>query len=137
MIPHKTPVRHPYSGNRNVNITISYIARVTGNHPTSTGPISLAASRTQILVSITLVPRRMQLGFQAIPKNLMHIIRNRYRLQYNKNSRLCPGLAFTGGTEVRDVSVVIFRTWFGASDIPLMTSTWFLETSFADSGEIS
>jgi hypothetical protein len=47
---------------------------VTGNHPTSTGPISIAASRTQELVSITLVPRRMQLGFQAIPKNLMHSI---------------------------------------------------------------
>jgi hypothetical protein len=30
---------------------------VTGNHPTSTGPISIAASRTQVLVFITLVPR--------------------------------------------------------------------------------
>jgi hypothetical protein len=48
---------------------------VTGNHPTSTGPISIAASRTQVLVSIILVPRRMQLGFQAILKNLMHRIR--------------------------------------------------------------
>jgi hypothetical protein len=28
-----------------------------------------------VLVSITLVPRRMQLGFQAIPKNLVHRIR--------------------------------------------------------------
>jgi hypothetical protein len=52
----------------------SYIARVTGNHPTSTGPISIATSRTQVLVFNILVPRRMQLGFQAIPKNLMHRI---------------------------------------------------------------
>jgi hypothetical protein len=29
-------------------------------------------------------------------------------LQCNKNSRLCPGLAFTGGAEVRNVN--IFRT---------------------------
>jgi hypothetical protein len=81
---------------------------VTGNHPTSTGPISIAASRTQVLLSITLVSRRMQLGFQAIPKNLMHRIRNRSRLQCNKNSRLCPGLAFTGGAEISEVK--IFRT---------------------------
>jgi hypothetical protein len=47
---------------------------VTGNHPTSTGPISIAASRTQVLTFNTLVPREMHLGFQAIPKNLMHRI---------------------------------------------------------------
>jgi hypothetical protein len=79
---------------------------VTGNHSTSTGPSSIAASRTQVLVSITLVPRRMQLGCQAIPKNLMHRIRNRYRLQCNKNSRLCPGLAFTGEAGVSQVNNV-------------------------------
>jgi hypothetical protein len=45
---------------------------VTGNHLTSTGPISRAASRTPILVFNTLVPRIMQLSFQATPKNLMH-----------------------------------------------------------------
>jgi hypothetical protein len=71
MIPHKTPVRHPYSDN-NFN---SYIARVIGNHSTSTGPISIAASRTQVLLFNTLVPREMRLGFQAISKNLMHRIR--------------------------------------------------------------
>jgi hypothetical protein len=49
-----------------------YIARVTGNHPTSTGPISIAAIRTQVLVFSTSVPGIMQLEFQAIPKNLMH-----------------------------------------------------------------
>jgi hypothetical protein len=47
---------------------------VTGNHPTSTGPISIAASRTQVLVFSTSVPGIMQLGFQAIPKNIMHRI---------------------------------------------------------------
>jgi hypothetical protein len=45
---------------------------VTGNHPTSTGPISIAAIRTQVVVFSTSVPRVMQLGFQAIPKDLMH-----------------------------------------------------------------
>jgi hypothetical protein len=45
---------------------------VTGNHSTSTGPISIAAIRTQVLVFSTSVPGNMQLGFQAIPKNLMH-----------------------------------------------------------------
>jgi hypothetical protein len=49
MIPHEIPVRHPYRDN-------SYIARVTGNHSTSTGPISRAAIRTQVLVFNTLVP---------------------------------------------------------------------------------
>jgi hypothetical protein len=47
---------------------------VTGNHSTSTGPISIAAIRTQVLVFSTSVHGIMQLGFQAIPKNLMHII---------------------------------------------------------------
>jgi hypothetical protein len=36
---------------------------VTGNHSTSTGPISIAAIRTQVLVFSTSVPRNMQLGF--------------------------------------------------------------------------
>jgi hypothetical protein len=47
---------------------------VTGNHLTSTSPISIAASRTQVLVFSISVPGIMQLGFQAIPKNLMHRI---------------------------------------------------------------
>jgi hypothetical protein len=47
---------------------------VIGNHPTSTDPISIAASRTQVLLINTWVPGEMQLGFQAIPKNLMHRI---------------------------------------------------------------
>jgi hypothetical protein len=47
---------------------------VTGNHSTSTGPISRAASRTPILVFITLVPGIMQLSFQTTPKNVMHKI---------------------------------------------------------------
>jgi hypothetical protein len=38
---------------------------VTGNHPTSTGPISIAAIRTQVLIFNTLVPRKMQLGFSS------------------------------------------------------------------------
>jgi hypothetical protein len=104
---------------------------VTGNHPTSTGPISIAASRTQVLVSITLVPRRMQLGFQAIPKNLMHRIRNRYRLQCNKNSRLCPRLAFTGEAGVSQVNNVrtLVRAFREFPDEVLgifrITSFWF------------
>jgi hypothetical protein len=44
------PIRHPYSDFRNVNIATPIGSRVIGNHSTSTGPISLAASRTQILV---------------------------------------------------------------------------------------
>jgi hypothetical protein len=44
------PVRQPYSGCKNVNIATPMSSRVTGNHSTSTGPSSLAASRTQVLV---------------------------------------------------------------------------------------
>jgi hypothetical protein len=47
---------------------------VTGNHSTFTGPISIAAIRTQILGFSTSVPGIMQLGFQAIPKDLMYKI---------------------------------------------------------------
>jgi hypothetical protein len=39
---------------------------VTGNHSTSTDPISIAAIRTQVLVFSTSVTRNKQLGF---PKN--------------------------------------------------------------------
>jgi hypothetical protein len=72
MIPHKNPVRHPYSDCRNVNITTPIKLAMTGNHSTSTGPISIVAIRTPVLVFSTLVPGNMQLGFQAIPRNLMH-----------------------------------------------------------------
>jgi hypothetical protein len=63
MILHINPVRHPYSDCRDVNIAIPISSRVTGNHSTSTGPISVAAIQTQVLVFNTLVPRKMQLGF--------------------------------------------------------------------------
>jgi hypothetical protein len=45
---------------------------VTGNHSTSTGPISRAASRTPVLVFNTLVSGIMQLSFQTTLKNVMH-----------------------------------------------------------------
>jgi hypothetical protein len=77
----------------------------------------------------------MHLGFQAIPKNLMHRIRNRYKLQCNKNSRLCPGLAFTGGSEVSESTSS--ELWFGASVDLLVTFTRSSGTSSVDSGEIS
>jgi hypothetical protein len=63
MIHHINLVRHPYSDYRNINIAIPISSRVTDNHSTSTGPISIAAIRTQVQVFSTLVPRRMQLGF--------------------------------------------------------------------------
>jgi hypothetical protein len=52
---------------------------VTGNHSSSTGPVSRAASRTLFLVFNTLVPRVMQLCFQTTPKNLMHKERYIYK----------------------------------------------------------
>jgi hypothetical protein len=63
LILHIKPICHPYSDYRNISITIPISSRVTGNHSTSTGPISVAAIRTQVLVFSTLVPRKMQLGF--------------------------------------------------------------------------
>jgi hypothetical protein len=63
MIPHINPIRHPYSDYRNINTIIPISSRVIGNHSTSTGPISVAAIRTQVLVFSTSASENMQLGF--------------------------------------------------------------------------
>jgi hypothetical protein len=63
MILHINPVRHPYNDYRNINTIIPISSRVTGYHSTSTGPISVAAIRTQVLVFSTLASENRQLGF--------------------------------------------------------------------------
>jgi hypothetical protein len=62
MIPHINSVRYPYSDYRNINTIIPISLRVTGKHSTSTGPISVADIRTQVLVFSTSASENMQLG---------------------------------------------------------------------------
>jgi hypothetical protein len=103
---------------------------VTGNHPTSTGLISIAASRTHVLVFNTLVPGIMQLGFQAIPKNLMH--RNMWIdiacsmnkiVGYVRGLPSCVGLGAVGSR--------FSELWFGASVRPSTVLSGSSETSTA------
>jgi hypothetical protein len=108
---------------------------VTGNHPTSTGPISIVASRTKVLVFSTSVPGIMQLGFQAIPKNLMHRITSIdidcsviKIVGYVRGLPSCVGL----GAVVSRFS----ELWFGASVRPSTVLSGSLGTSMAGS-EIS
>jgi hypothetical protein len=87
---------------------------VTGNHSTSTGPISVAAIRTQVLVFSTSVPGIMQLGFQVIPKNLMHRI-----TQINIDCSVFKIVGYVRGLpSCVGLGAVVSRfseLWFGAS----------------------
>jgi hypothetical protein len=76
------------------------------------------------------------LAAENIRDDLQHVVKTDV-MQSPGMTSLGIMLAFTGGAGVRDVSIIIFRTWFGASDNPLVMFTWSLEASSADSWEIS
>jgi hypothetical protein len=103
---------------------------VTGNHPTSTGPISIAASRTQALIFNTLVPREMQLGFQAIPKNLMHRI-TQIDIDYSVIKIVGYVRGLPSGVGLGAVGSRFSELWFGASVRPSTVSLGSSETSTA------
>jgi hypothetical protein len=110
---------------------------VTGNHPTSTGPISIAASRTPVLVFSTSVLGIMQLGFQAISKNLMHrITQIDIDCSVFKIVGYVRGLPLLVGLKLGMLVLLSSELWFGASDNPLVTFTWSSKTSSADFWEI-
>jgi hypothetical protein len=75
---------------------------VTCNHSTSTGPISIAAIRTQVLVFSTSVPRNMQLRFpdNSYELNAQVYIYINVDFSVNKVAGLCSGLAFADGAGV-------------------------------------
>jgi hypothetical protein len=110
---------------------------VTGNHPTSTGPINIAASRTQVLMFSTSVPGIMQLGFQAIPKNIMHrITQIDIDCSVIKIVGYVRGLPLLVGLKSGMLVLLSSELWFGASDTPLVKFTWSSGISFADSWKI-
>jgi hypothetical protein len=80
---------------------------VIGNHSTSTGPISIAAIQTQVLVFSTSVPRNMQLEFPDNSKELnaqVYIYIN-VDCIVNKVAGLCLELAFLSHAEGRSIKV--------------------------------
>jgi hypothetical protein len=80
----------------------------------------------------------MQLGFQAIPKNLMHRI-TQIDIDYSviKLVGYVRGLPLLVGLKSGMLVLLSSELWFVASDNPLVMFTWSSETSSADSWEIS
>jgi hypothetical protein len=85
----------------------------------------------------TSVPVNMQLGFQAIPKNLMHrITQIDIDCSVFKIVGYVWGLPLLVGLESEMLVLLSSELWFGASDNPLVTFLWSSEKSSADSWEI-
>jgi hypothetical protein len=90
-----------------------------------------------VLVSITLVPRKMQLGFQAIPKNVMQ---DRYKYigcSVNRIVGYVRGLPLLVGLKLGMLASLSSELWFGASVDLLVMFIWSSGTFSVDSGEIS
>jgi hypothetical protein len=109
---------------------------VTGNHPTSTGPISRASSRYGLRFN-TLVPsiNASRVPFQLL--DLMQDIIYKYRIVVKfKYWVMHRGLPLLVGLKSGMLVLLSSELWFGASDNPLVTFIWSLEISSADSWEV-
>jgi hypothetical protein len=107
---------------------------VTGNHSTSTGPMSIALVGLSFQHSVHWFLGRCIYGFQTTPKNLMHnYIYIKVNCSVNKVVGLCPGLAFTGGAGVRNVNN-FFRTRVWGFDRFFDDVPGIFRDFFSDSG---
>jgi hypothetical protein len=135
MIPHKTPVRHPYSGNRNVNITTP-ISRewqeITRLLP------ALLAEHLSVKDSGALhwIPRihasRVSLQFLDLMQDIIWIDID---CSVNKIVGYVRGLPLLVG--LKSEMLTSSELWFGASVNSLVTFIWSSGTSSVDFWEIS